>query len=398
MHGKHEQRQAIAVSSAIQQVKRACRMRLCGMMLIMMAVNGCGPRRNDAVAGIEPSVPNLQRLEFIAPRMGMQARIVLYADDAARGKAAADAAMTEIDRLDHLLSDYRDDSETAVVNSAAGAADPVGVSEAFIDVLQRSLEISRLSDGAFDVTVGPLTQLWRKARDSGRAPSQPEIDAAHALVNWRDVEITAVARTVRLKRFGMRLDFGGIGKGFAADCAMSVLQAHGVTRALVALAGDVRLGDPPPGARGWSIAINDGITSDAPTLELSDCGISTSGDVEQSLQIEGQRRSHIIDPRGGLGLPGRSAVTIIAPEATAADALATAVNVMGPEAGLAMIDGIERAAARFVIGASAGARIQSTARWPAKERVGSSDVMAPAGSCQTLPARRGECAWDRRRR
>lgn len=323
----------------------------------------CGGERSNSASALALAPPELQRLESIAPRMGMQARIVLFAADRARGKAAADAALDEIARLDAALSDYRDDSEVAKVNAAAGG-EPVRVSEAFITVLQRAQEVSRVSDGAFDVTIGPVTQLWRAAKQAGRSPSQAEIDAAHALVNWRDMEVDATARTVRLTLAGMRLDFGGIGKGFAADRALHVLQEHGVSRALVALAGDIRLGDSPPGKHGWAIALSDGVTQSAATFELANCGVSTSGDAEQFLEIDGQRHSHIIDPHNGIGLTGRIAVTVIARDATASDALSTAISVMGAERGMAMIERIDGAAARIVIANAPAPRVQHTARFP----------------------------------
>jgi FAD:protein FMN transferase len=293
----------------------------------------------------------------------MQARIVLYADDADRAKAAADAAFAEIAALDAILSDWRDDSEVAQVNAAAGG-EPVRVSDALIDVLQRSIEVSRLSDGAFDVTIGPVTQLWRRAREKQQLPAQVEIDKAQALVDWRAIENDECRRTVRLAKPGLRLDFGGIGKGYAADRALVILRERHIPACLVALAGDIALGDPPPEARGWSIAIADGLSNTILTLELANCGISTSGDVEQFLDVGGERRSHIVTPHEGLGLPQRIAATVIAPDATAADALATAVCVMGSWRGMAMIEGVREVAARMVTLERDSVRVQSSETFP----------------------------------
>jgi len=295
--------------------------------------------------------------------MGVQARIVAYAAERDGAKAAIDAAFAEMTRLDQILSDYRADSETAKVNAAAGG-EPLRVSAEFILVLQRALEVSRRSDGAFDVTIGPVTQVWREARKRGGIPAPQAIDAAHALVNWHDVQVNPAAQTVRLTRAGMRLDFGGIGKGFAADRALATLREHGITRALVGLAGDLALGDAPPGSRGWNVAIFDGITEYPPTLGLANCGVSTSGDAEQSLDIDGAKRSHIINPRAGLGLTDRIAVTVIAPDATASDALSTAVSVLGAEQGMKMIEGIDGVAARIVSIINGAPRVQLSARFP----------------------------------
>lgn len=302
-------------------------------------------------AQTRPAAAQLQRFECNAPCMGMPARIVMFARDSAHAKAAGDAAIAGMNRLDQLLSDYRDDSETAAVNRAAGG-EAVNVSPDFLAVLTASLANSHRSEGAFDVTIGPVTQLWRAAAREQRSPSQAEIDAAHALVNWRDVEVDVARSQVRLMKPGMQLDFGGIGKGFAADRAMNVLREHGVSIALVALAGDIRLGDPPPGKLGWSIALADGLhdelADDAPILQLANCGVSTSGDAEQFIVLDGERRSHIIDPREGLGMRDRNAVSIIAPDATTADALATAASVMPRDRAIALIEATEGVAARFV--------------------------------------------------
>lgn len=309
-----------------------------------------------------PEAP--QRFEFIAPHMGMQARIVLHANDPDRAKAAADPAFAEIGRLDRMLSDWREDSEVARLNAAAGR-EPVAVSDEFIDVLQRSMEVSRMSDGAFDVTIGPVMQLWREAIRSQQQPSTDEIERAHELVNWRDVEVDRPARTVRLKRAGMRLDLGGIGKGFAADRALDILRQHDCPSAMIAIAGDIRLGDPPPATAGWTIAIDDGLTPQHTlALALANCGISTSGDREQSLIIDGVHHSHIIHPQHGVGLADRIAVTVIAPDATASDAIGTAVSVMGAERGLAMIENLDGVAARVVEMNDGVPRAQQNSRFP----------------------------------
>jgi thiamine biosynthesis lipoprotein len=296
--------------------------------------------------------------------MGMQARIVLYADNSQLAREAADAAFAEMNRLDGVLSDWRTDSDVARVNAAAGG-EPVPVDAACIEVLERSAEISQLSDGAFDVTIGPVTALWREAQHSQQPPTAQVIDRAHALVNWRNIEVNATAQTVRLIKAGMRLDFGGIGKGYAADRGLEVLRQLNCRAAMVSIAGDIRLGDAPPESRGWLIAVHDGLTHEgSPPLLLANCGISTSGDLEQSLTIDGIRHSHIIHPRQGLGLTDLIAATVIASDATTSDALATAVCVMGAERGLAMIAKIDSAAARLVTLHGETPSVQTSANFP----------------------------------
>lgn len=312
--------------------------------------------------------PALKRFECIAPCMGMQARIVMFAADQRQAKTAGDAAIAEMTRLDQILSDYRDDSETAAVNWAAAGA-PIAVSRDFLEVLSASLEVSRRSEGAFDVTIGPVTQLWRAARRDGSSPDEVEIASAHALVDWRMVEVDRAAGTVRLAKSGMRLDFGGIGKGFAADRAFQTLQAHGITTAFVAISGDIRLGDAPPGSKGWRISVADGISesSTSSVYELINCGISTSGDAEQFIVVDGERRSHILNPREGLGLTGRSAVTVIAPNDTIADALATALSVLPPADGVRLVESIDGASARIVHLSDGRPIITVSSRFPAPQ-------------------------------
>jgi thiamine biosynthesis lipoprotein len=298
------------------------------------------------------------RLEFTEPHMGMQARIVLFAEDSQAATRAAAAAFARIADLDRTLSDYRADSELMELCEHSGGG-PVRVSDDLLAVLMRSLEISAASDGAFDVTVGPVTKLWREAKRRGTPPGESELTAVHSLVNWRNVKLDERNRTVELLQPGMRLDLGGIAKGYAADCAVQILNAHGFACCLVGLAGDLKIGDAPPGKQGWSIALETGEPNDSPImLDLHNVAISTSGDAEQFLVIDGQRHSHIINPArpDDLGLTDRIAVTVIARDGMTADALATAVSVMGPQRGLKLIESIPGAGAagRVIVITSGG--------------------------------------------
>ena len=285
--------------------------------------------------------------------MGMQARIVLFAKDSRAAKRAAAAAFARIADLDRTLSDYRADSELMELCAHSGSGKgPSRVSEDLFSVLKRATEISAASDGAFDVTIGPVTKLWREAKRRSTRPTEQELADAHALVNWRNVRLDEVNRTVELTEAGMQLDLGGIAKGYAADCAMQVLNEHGFSCCLVGLAGDLKIGDPPPGRAGWSIAIETGEQRDSPVaLELHNVAISTSGDAEQFMMIDGQRHSHIINPARSddIGLTNRIAATVIARDGMTADALATAVSVMGPQRGLELVRSIPGAAGRMVV-------------------------------------------------
>lgn len=267
----------------------------------------------------------LVRHEYRQVRMGVQARIVLWTEDPARAELAARAAFARLDEVERALSDWLVDGELAALEACAGG-EPVAVSADLGVCLERSLELARATDGAFDPTLGPLTRLWREARRTGVAPSAAAIEEARTRVGWGHVELDAPARTVCLARAGMQLDFGAIGKGYGADRALLTLREHRIERALVGLAGDHALGAPPPGERGWTILVG----SNERKLTLAYCGVSASGDAEQFLDIDGVRFSHVLDPRTGSGVVGRPQVAVVAGDAATADALATALCVVGP--------------------------------------------------------------------
>ena len=231
-----------------------------------------------------------ERFEFSHPAMGTLITITLYAPDLAVAQVAA-AAFRRIDALEGIMSDYQADSELMrLCDQPYGT--PVLVSKDLFDVLQRAQKMSKLSDGAFDVTVGPYVRLWRFARKRKVLPTSAEIAVARAAVGWQKLRLDARARTVTLLVPNMRLDLGSIGKGYAADQALQVLKGRGIDRALVAASGDIAIGDPPPGQRGWKIGIAalDGVTNQAPqTVLLHNVGISTSGDTEQFIEINGVR-------------------------------------------------------------------------------------------------------------
>ncbi len=287
------------------------------------------------------------RFTFTEPHMGTRFKIIVYADDEAAAKAAVTAAFQRIADLDGIMSDYRPTSELMRLCQKSGGQ-PVRVSDDLFRVLERSQEVAELSDGAFDVTVGPIVRLWRNARRTHELPDPKELAQARELVGYRNVRLNARNRTVQLMKPGMRLDLGGIGKGYAADAALATLKEHGIGQALVAAGGDIAVSGPPPGTDGWNIGIAPLLDPDAKPsryLILHDAGVSTSGDSEQYLEINGKRYSHIVDPRTGIGLTARMSVTVVAPKGLIADPLTKVVSVLGPERGLAIINGTPDAAA-----------------------------------------------------
>ncbi len=244
---------------------------------------------------------------------------------------AAEAAFARIEALDAALSDWRTDSELAGLCARAGAG-PVVVSTDLFAVLARAQEIAEASDGAFDVTIGPLVRLWRRARTSRELPRPEELEAARALTGWRRVRLDSVRGTVDLDRAGMDLDLGAIGKGFTCDRVIDVLRANGIERALVEIGGDIAVSAPPPSRSGWAIVVDD-----QQRLMLRDAAIASSGDREQFVEIAGTRYSHVVDQRTGLGLTSRVQATVVAPDGATADALATAVSILGQKRGLALV-------------------------------------------------------------
>jgi thiamine biosynthesis lipoprotein len=275
--------------------------------------------------------------------------LVLYSTDPAAARRGSRAAFDRIAALDAVLSDYDPDSELSRLSrSAGGPAVPVGAD--LFDVLQRSRRVSERSAGAFDVTIAPVGRLWRRARRESKLPDPRRIAAARELVGFDKMVLDPSARTVQLLKPGMKLDVGGIAKGYAAQAALEGLQAAGISRALVAGAGDIVVGDPPPDAAGWKIAIAplDPQRADRPpTLLLKNTAVSTAGDAERYVIINGHRYSHIINPATGLGVEDRASVTVVAPDGATADALETTVYILGPERGLKLVDETPGAAAIF---------------------------------------------------
>jgi FAD:protein FMN transferase len=311
---------------------------LSGMLLLVlsMAAGGC-------------AAPTLQRYAYAQIHMGTKARIVLYAPDEPAARAAAKIAFARLAYLDSVLSDYRQDSE--INRLCAGQAGTwTHISPDLFHVLRSSRELAEASDGAFDPTVGPLSQLWRDARREGHLPEAEAIAQARQRVGFNLVDLDEASQAARLAREGMRLDFGAIGKGYGADEALDAMRNLGFSRALVDVGGDMAVGDPPPGARHWQIEIQTGYPEEArPVVRIANAGVATSGDSEQFIEIEGQRLSHILDPRSGLGLTTRSAATVVAPSGERADALASVVCILGPDAARALVEPMEGVGVRMMV-------------------------------------------------
>src|SRR5207249_1558936 len=256
-------------------------------------------------------------------------------------------AFDRIKQLNDIVSEYEDDSELSRLSRMAGAGQEVKVSDELCLVLKRAQKLAEQTAGAFDVTVGPVVSLWRKARREQKLPDAARLAQALQAVGHQKLRLDSRRHTVELLAPHMRLDLGAIAKGYAADEALKVLRRRGITRALVGGGGDMALGDPPPGKKGWRIEIAPLDTTNAPPARfvlLANAGLATSGDLFQHVEIGGKRYSHIVDPRTGIGLTDHSLVTVIAPDGITADSLATAVSVLGPEKGIKLVENTKGAA------------------------------------------------------
>ncbi|MBQ5789854.1 MAG: FAD:protein FMN transferase [Thermoguttaceae bacterium] len=292
---------------------------LCGVFAL-----GCGWNRAEAA-----EVSDWRRFEFAEQKMGVPTRILMHAPDAETANAAAAAVWKRFDELNSTLSDYDPESEIVRVCRESGK---IGAPVAISDDLRRTLEESRrfceLTGGAFDATVGPVVKLWRRSRYFNERPPEKILEAAKKTVGLDGWKLTeAGVETAPNVRF----DVGGIAKGFALDEALATLKTFGIESALIDSGGDLRLGAAPPGKDGWTIGIAGLVKDGEPAFykTLANVGVASSGDANRFLEIDGVRYSHIIDPRTGEPLTRRCVATVVASDATTADALASAVCVLG---------------------------------------------------------------------
>ena len=272
------------------------------------------------------------RLEKSADAMGSTYTVVLYGTGRVAMEAAADAALDEARRLDDLLSNYKPSSEWSGVNRHA-AEGPVRISEELFQLLAACQDYSRESEGAFDISVGPLMKVWGFYKGTGHLPHRAEVMAAREKTGYRHVHLDAAARTVRFDRPGVELDPGGIGKGYAVDRMVAILRRMSVDTALVAASGSsiYGLGAPPDSPRGWPVDIKDPWDQRRKVAEvfLKDMSMSTSGSYEKFFRAEGRVYAHIMDPRTGYPAQGSVAVSVVAPRTIDSEAWAKPYFVNG---------------------------------------------------------------------
>lgn len=274
--------------------------------------------------------------EFTQVHMGLPVRILLHASGERRAEAAMTEAFARIAALDRMMSDYRPDSDLRRLEGTTGWTP---VSPDLLEVLTTAVSVARATGGAFDPTAGPIVALWREARRTGKLPPPEAIETARAAVGWRNLEIDRARGAVRLAKPGMRLDLGGIAKGYILEQALRTLRTNGLGRALIESGGDIVVGSGPPGLRGWRVAADGAdLMFRQRATHLTNAALATSGPGEQFVEIDGVRYSHIVDPRSGQAVTNGVTARVIARDAAVADALATALTVLGPEGAQPIID------------------------------------------------------------
>ena len=296
--------------------------------------------------------------------MGVDFTIKFYAPDNATARHAAQQVYDRIEALNSIFSDYDPNSELSRLTRQT-VGQPVKVSPELFAILQHAQKLSIETNGAFDITAGPYTKLWRRARRQQQLTDPVLLKKATQSVGHEKLRLNPANRTVTLLVKNMRLDLGGIAKGWAADEALSILRKHNLQRALCAASGDIAIGQPPPGEEGWRVgirALDQQGNFYTRTLHLKNCAVSTSGDTVQFIEIGGQRYSHIIDPRTGIGLTNRIMVTVIAETATETDSQATAISVLGMENGIKFA-GDNRLAAIITPMDAEGKEAKTTPQW-----------------------------------
>lgn len=331
----------------------------CSVVLLAMMV-GCNASKPGSPSADKPPAA-LQRFQYNGMKMGSDYHLILYAPDQATADAAAKAADAEIDRLEMVFSDYKPESELSKLcrlTAAGPMTQPVEISDDLYEVLWASQVTAAETQGAFDVTVGPYIQLWRRSRRQQELPSVERLVEVAPAVGYRKLKLTPEApldgdepdpadrkdltnqpTKAQLTAAKMRLDVGGIATGYIADRVLVLLRDRGIESALCDLSGDLAIGDAPPGREGWTVAIRS-VTEPDKTDEyllVANCGVSTSGDTYRFVEIDGTRYSHIVDSKTGLGLTRRVGATIVARDGMTADRLATAVCLIGSDQARALL-------------------------------------------------------------
>lgn len=274
----------------------------------------------------EPRTIALERYQDEKPLMGTMASITVYAESSQKAHSAMAEAFARGEEINQIASDYLPNSELTLFNGAeAGVWIPA--SEDLLTMVAYGIELADLTNGAYDPTLGTMTHLWRETKAAKKLPSTETLDRVRELSGWELVDADLKTQKIRKLKKDVRLDLGGLAKGYAADQILAVLEKRGIGSALILVGGDVRCGQAPPRKPGWTVGLKDYQNELVATMTVSHCAVSTSGDLQQFVEIEGRRYSHIIDPSTGLGATDSLLATVVAQNGLMADPLATAACI-----------------------------------------------------------------------
>ncbi len=302
---------------------------LASVMFALIMLGGC------AVIPPASSPVTTKRVQM---HMGTLVTVTAIGSDTHAGHRAVQAAFDEIKRLEQLLSTWRPDSELSQVNTEAGRQ-PVKVSRETFEVVERSLEMARLTHGGFNIALGPAIEAW-SVTERQQIPDEPVLERLKLIVDWTRIQIDKKAQTIYLPQKGMHIDVGGIGKGYAADLAVGEMKRVGAMGGVVALSGDIKTFGVLPDGQGFPVGIKHPRQDDAVVaiIDLNDEAISTAGDYERFFERDGIRYHHILDPHTLQPARGCQSVTVLAKEGIMADGLDTAIFVLGPEKGMELVE------------------------------------------------------------
>lgn len=271
--------------------------------------------------------------------MGSRFDITVVGKDSASANIHIESAIAEITRIERLISSWDPNSQTSEVNHNAGIG-PVKVDKELFELIERAIRLSKMTDGAFDISYASMDKIWKFDGSMTQMPSQEAIKASVEKVGFQNIILDKANSTVYLKHEGMKIGFGAIGKGYAADKAKTLLMAEGVEAGIINASGDMNTWGKQPNGEPWKVAITNPMDKNKAfaLLPIEHGAVVTSGNYEKFVSFNGKRYSHIIDPRTGYPASGIISVTVFAPQAELADALATSVFVMGKEVGMDRIN------------------------------------------------------------
>lgn len=310
--------------------------KLFGNILLILLVFG------GAVQAQKPNVSVLQVFQRTLKLMGSRFDLTVVAENQEQGDVYMDMAIAEITRIEKMISSWDPDSQTSKINKNAGIA-PVKVDPELFNLIERALKISRLTQGAFDISYASMDRIWKFDGSVTKMPSAETIKNSVAKVGYQNIILDPENHTVFLKLKGMKIGFGAIGKGYAADMAKALLQKNGVGAGIINASGDLDAWGTQPDGKDWMVAIVNPLNKNKvfSWLPVKNQAVVTSGNYEKYIVLDGQRYTHIIDPRTGYPSKGILSATIFTQNAELADALATSIFVMGVETGLDFVNQVK---------------------------------------------------------